>query len=135
MQTVLGHDAAVAEWVTGNLKIRIFPPLTAIGWVDGTGTLVSGAVFHDWNGSNIETTIFGRLTRQTVKELMRYVFVQLGANRLTARTKRSNKRMQKICLKMGFLHEAVQPRFFGSHKRDDAVVFRMMREHAERWLK
>ncbi len=136
MIALTGHDQTVADWVGKKLSKPFVPPFTAIGWIDQFGALKAGAVFNDYNGSNIEVTIYGPkvMTRGMLRQGFYYAFTQLKANRLTARTERKNKRMRKILHKMGFVFEGVAARYFGPHKRNDALVFRMLRNDAERWL-
>jgi len=137
MIPVFGRDQEVAEWVGRNLNKPMIPPYTAIGWVDEAGTPKFGAVFNSWNGSNIEVTIYGpgALTRAVIRTVLAYVFNQVGANRLTATTERKNKRMRDLLPRLGFSFEFVQKQFFGPNKRNDGVVFCMMKDDARKWLK
>ncbi len=136
MRTLIGHDESVTAWVSKKLNKPILGPLATIGWLGPDGTLKGAAVFNDFNGSNIEITICGAgtMTRQTIREAMRYAFVQQKVNRLSARTERCNKRMRQLMPRIGFTFESVAARYFGPHRRNDALVYRMLRADAERWL-
>ncbi len=140
MTPIFGHDQTVGEWVGQQLNKTICPPFTAIGWIDAAGMLKAGAVFNSWNGSNIEVTIFGPrgFGKDAIKTVFRYAFVQLGANRLTATTERSNVKMhgkKGILRRLGFTYEATHKHFFGPCNRHDGIVFRMLKDEAGRWIK
>lgn len=136
MTPLFGHDETVARWVGEKLQKVLHPPYTAIGWIDGDGTLRAGAVFNGWNGSNVEVTIYGPRSfgKDAIRTVFAYAFNQLKANRLTATTERQNKIMRRILPRMGFVFESVQPKFYGPHKRNDGIVFRMLRAEC-RWIK
>lgn len=125
MRLVFGYDNAVAEWVGKNLGVTIYPPFTAIGGTHDGLTLCSGVVFNCYNGSNIDITMYGPhgLTRGAISIVYQYVFDQLKVNRLTALTRRSNKRMRQILPRLGFRYEGISARYFGPHRADDAVRF------------
>lgn len=136
MQLIFGQDALVADWVGVNLGLTIVPPYTAIGGtLDGT-SLAIGAVFNQWNGSNLEITLYGPggLTRGSIRAIYHYVFVQLGAERLSATTRRSNKLMCKKLHKLNFQFEGVSKRFFGPTPQDDAFRFVLFPTSAQRWM-
>jgi len=102
---------------------------------DGIG-LHGAAIFNGWNGSNIDITIVGPgcLTRGNIRAAYTYVFDQLRANRLTARSARNNKRMLRLLPRLGFTWESVAKRYYGPEKRNDAIVFALFRENAEKWM-
>lgn len=136
MIVVYGEDAFVAEWAGGHLGKPFDPPFTAIGFSKDGATLSGAAVFNGWNGSNIDVTIYGPgcLSRESIRAVYEYVFGQIGAQRLTARTKRSNKRMQRLLPRLGFVHECVARRWYGPERANDAIVAALFREAALRWL-
>lgn len=137
MRVLLGHDDAVAEWAGKRLGLRFSRPYVAIGFLDADGTLSGAAVFNGWNGSNIDVTVYGPrcMTRQTIAVVYGYVFRQLKANRLTARTARANKAMQRLLPRIGFKWEGIAPRYYGAGRKHDAIVYSLMPENAEKWMK
>lgn len=136
--SLLIHDdhARVAEWVGTNLQKPISAPYTAIGWQNERGELVAGAVFNDFNGSNIEVTIYGpgHMTPDKLRAGFRYVFGQLKCNRLSATTERRNKPMLRLYQRLGFTFEAVRPQYYGPHKRNDGILYVITPERAARWM-
>ena len=136
MRIVYGEDQAVASWAGAVFGMTFTPPYSAMGFSkDGIG-LHGAAIFNGWNGSNIDITIVGPgcLTRGNIGVAYTYVFDQLRANRLTARSARNNKRMLRLLPRLGFTWESVAKRYYGPEKRNDAIVFALFRENAEKWM-
>lgn len=137
MRLVFGQDDLIASEVGRALQTVIHPPYTAIGFADASNTLRGGAVFNNYNGSNIELTMFAprAVTKGLIRSIVHYVFVQLECNRLSARTKRSNKPAQVMLPKIGFKYETTLKQYFGKEKSNDAVLFCLDSKTAsERWL-
>ena len=133
MQLVFGQDEQVASFVGLQLGMKFARPFVAIG-VEVGGDLKGGAVYNQWNGWNIEVSIYGPglASREIIKALIwGYPFNDIGAGRLTARTRRANKVVQKLLPRLGFTFEGMNKRYYGPARADDAMVFHLMREQAE----
>jgi hypothetical protein len=124
----------IAEWFGAISGKPVFGSYSAMGWSD-PGGLKSAAIFNDYTGSNLEIHIVGRMTRQTMREAFRYVFDQVKVIRLTAKPHRSNKRLLRMLPKIGFKFEATLKHYYGPERKDDAIVFRMDRDAALKWMK
>jgi hypothetical protein len=137
VKVVLGCDALVADYIGKGLGVEFQPPFTAIGFTRDEKELCFGALYNCWNGSNIEVTVYGpqAVDRAIIRAVLAYPFRQLNASRLTARTKRSNRTMQKLLPRLGFAFEGTQKRFFGPNREDDALLFAMFPEQAEKWMR
>jgi hypothetical protein len=137
VRLVFGEDELVANWVGVNLGLTIVPPYTAIGGTLDGQSLVIGAVFNKWNGSNIEITLYGpgALRRGAIRAIYHYTFAQLGAQRVSATTRRSNKLMCRKLHKLSFEFEGVAKRFYGPTRKDDGLRFVLFPAAAERWIK
>ena len=137
MNLVFGQDHAVAQWVSENIGIVMVPPYVAIGGTRDGKTLCVGVVFNEYNGSNIVISLYGpgALTRGNIRAIYQYVFAQLGVNRVTANTRRTNKRMQKLLPKFGFKYEGTSARYFGPERADDAIRFVLFPEEAEKRIR
>lgn len=137
MNLVFGEDRLVADWVGINLGLEIVPPYTAIGGTTDGDALCIGAVFNNWNKSNLDITLYGpgAIRRTAIRAIYHYVFNQLGAQRLTALTRRSNTLMRKKLHKLSFKYEGISERYFGPHRSDDAIRFVLFPQNAERWMK
>jgi len=133
---IFGHDDAIAELVGTLLGQPIHPPYTAIGFADHRGNICGGGVINSYNGSNIEVTIYlPRMSRDAIKIMLAYVFLQLNCNRLTGTTKNSNIQAKKALEKLGFKYEAVLKDWFGPGKANAGVMYRMDRKTAlKKWL-
>lgn len=136
MQLVFGQDTIVADYVFNNLGLALVPPYTAIGGTKDGKTLCIGAVFNQFNGSNIEITLFGPggLTRGNIRGVYHYIFEQLKVNRVSAKTRRSNKSMQRLLPRFGFKFEGISARYFGPQKADDAIRFVLFPDDARKWI-
>ena len=137
MKLLFGQSEYVGGIVAQALGVVFSGPYEAIGFVDDAGKIRGGAIFNNYNGSNIEVTVYAKniATRGMIRAMLHYVFVQLKCNRVSARTHRWNKTAQKMLPRMGFEYEATLKQYFGPEKRDDAILYRMDRKTAlERWL-
>lgn len=133
MIVVTENPEGIANFVAQKLKITFWPPYLALGFVADNHRPMCAVVFNEYNGSNIEMTIYadkGGITRGVIRYISQYVFNQLKCRRLTVRTKKRNKFVLKLAPRVGFTYEHVASRYFPD---DDAVVFRMYREDC-RWI-
>jgi RimJ/RimL family protein N-acetyltransferase len=136
VRLVLGHDEAVGVFAAERLGVPIVPPFTSMGIVDDNDQLVGAIIYNGYNGANIEISFYGpgALQRRFIKAAFAYPFDQLNVIRLTARTKRSNKTTCKLLPRLGFVYEATLKNYFGPSRGDDAVLFRMTRSEAAKWI-
>lgn len=136
MGVLIGHDAAVAEWVSARTGMHFRPPFVAMGAVDSRGALTGGFIWTQfYRGGNIEITIAGhRWQKDFIRSCFRYAFIQCGCSRITARTRRGNALARRLLPKLGFQFEFTQKRYFGPDRNDDGLVFVMYRESAQKWL-
>jgi RimJ/RimL family protein N-acetyltransferase len=137
LRLILGQDEIIAEFVGFGLKRKFTPPYVAMGWIKENGQhwrLVGGAVFNDYNGANIEVSIFGSegFTRQSLRQVYRYVFVQCKCLRLTARTERRNVHMQDILARLGFVVEGELKNYWGPTEGQSVIMYRLDLETAKR---
>lgn len=133
---IAGRDKDVADWASNKIGCAKFQePFTAYGFTGADGEIVAAAVLNDfYPNANIEWSHVGLLRCDMLKFLARFVFNELQATRVTAKTRRGNVLVRRLLPKGGFQFEGVQRRYFGPTKNDDALVFCMFREHAARWL-
>jgi hypothetical protein len=128
---IVVEDAAVVAWMERRLGVTLAPPLIARGFLTDDGRPLAAVVFNCYTRSDIELTVVAeRVTRGVLRYVAAYVFRQLGCRRATVRTRRRNRRAQKMALRCGFRFESVAKHYFPD---DDAVVFRMLRDEC-RWL-
>jgi len=135
LRLILGCDEMVASWVGEKLGTVIQPPYTAIGLTKDGLDLCARAVFNDFTGSNVEMTVASTgVSKGFARAIAAYVFRQLGVNRLSIKTKRSNKAVQRLAPRLGFKFEGISARYFGPSKADDAIRYVLFPEDARKWL-
>ena len=137
MSLVVDRPAEVAAWASIQLGAPIGGECKAIGVLNGSGAIVGAIIFTNWNGSNMDATVVGRkcFTRNTIRFAADYVFNQLRYNRVTFRTKRSNKPVCRLLAKHigseGF--EGTARAWYGPDRSDDAIIYRLDRQTAAKW--
>ena len=137
MHLVGGHDRQVMDWASQVLDKRFVEPATAFGVVNDEGRLHGAAIFNDfYPGGNLELTYLGphTLSRKIIRGIALYAFKECGVARLTCKTERRNRIVQKLLPRLGFTLEYSQKRYFGPEKAQDALVFVLYRNHAPSWL-
>ena len=129
MNLLFGHDETVAKWCGKKFGRPSAPWFKAVGVIDKEGKLVGGIVFRDWNGFNIEASYYGpgSVTPRIFLSGMHYCFEVLKVTRVTARTLRSNKTMNRALPRLGFHFEGVSKRYFGPHKTHDSMNYAALR--------
>lgn len=128
---IIVEDRA-AKWVGEQLDTEIVPPFTAVGIYDDTGQ-IGGAVFNDYNGSNVELTAAGNgaFDSQVTIWIASYVFNELGCKRMTIRTKPANRAVLLSAMRWGWKFEGYQPDYYPD---GDAVILGLLRENLPNWI-
>ena len=127
---------SLAAWYMEKSGIQFYTVYTATGFLDSNGNIKAVAIFTDFTKANIELHGVGpgAFTRSNIKSVLDYVFNQLGCVRLTTKLVRSNKKIAKVLSKLGFEYECTLKSYYGLHPSQDALVFRMFRQQAEKWI-
>lgn len=131
------HGEEVALWAGAQLGVTFQEPYTAFGFADDRG-FRGASIFNDYyRGGNVEWTYVGpqSFTRSSLRFMCRFAFDELEAARVTAKTRRGNVIARRMLPRGGFLFEGVQKRYFGPSKADDALVYVLWPEQAQRWIK
>lgn len=135
---IAGHDTDMAAWAGRQLGVTFQEPYTAFGFTDDEGFMQASSVLNDYYpDGNIEWSHVGPLRLYMIRFLVKFVFLELMASRVTAKTRRANLTVRAMLNRKaaGFQFEGVQRQYFGPTKDDDAMVFVMYRANAKRWLK
>ena len=130
-------DDSVAIWAGEQLGVTFQQPYTAFGFVRNN-EIKGAVVFNDYyRGGNVGITYVGSRSfgKQQISFMCAFAFNELKASRVTARTRRANKVMRSMLPRFGFQYESTQKKFYGPEKGDDALVFVMYPEDAQRWLR
>lgn len=110
-----GADDVVARWVqkhcSGEAKIDV--PAVALGVTKGK-TLAGGIIFYSQRGNDIQCAVacvdVTAWLPRVVATCMRYPFVQLGLDRVTAEIELKNTRSARLAEGLGFVREGVKRR-------------------------
>lgn len=112
--TLYGHSEAVSGFVAALLGFSEgFDPCQAIGFLDPSGTLEAGIVYHNWQPENqvIEISAASThrkwLTRDRLKEIYGYPFDGLGCRIVVARIGEHNTRARRIWRSLGAREYAI----------------------------
>ena len=96
---------------------------------------MAGCVFSQFRPPNIEisfaTTTPKWATKQVIRDILRYPFLQLGCKRVSCITEATNQHARAFLCRLGFHEEGVHP---DALETGDAITFGLLRRDAARWL-
>lgn len=124
---------AVAAWFGQVVGKDPHGPYAAMGW-QTDGQFRTAVLFNDFNGSNIEMHMVGKVGRHALRDALRYAFLQLKVLRLTWKPLRSSVALREVVVGLGGVPEGVMARYYGPTPGDDAMIYRLDREAAEKWM-
>lgn len=131
------HGAGVLDYALKRLPgISSFHNAVGIGVMDD-GMILGCMVYDNYlpHLSSIAVSIVISdkrcVTRQAIKRMMHYPFIELNLNRITANIDSSNEKSIKLCKKLGFALEGVIRE--GSLDYRDLLVFGMLKRECK-WL-
>lgn len=79
-------DERVARFVSERTGCGVCPPWTCMG-LEREGEIVGGVIFHCYEGAAVHVTVAGKgWTRAFLRAVGRYVYDQLGCERITVTT-------------------------------------------------
>lgn len=124
-----GEDAIVSAYVSGQTGDQYIDVMRTLGILNDQGRIVGGFVVTNYTGYGVELSIAGRgcVSRGAWNALGDIVFRELGCQRLSVTTRRSNKRVRKMAPKFKFKFEGIARRFYGD---EDGIVFSLLRDEA-----
>jgi len=115
-----------------------FGPGVGIGIARSDGVLVAGVVFSDWHSDSRRVELSGAVDdprvigTQMIVAIGNYVFGQLSAYRVWAKTSTDNRRALKLLDGLGFIREGTLAGFYGPQKH--AVILRVLQpEWHRKW--
>lgn len=137
---ITGHDEVVAKFVYDRAPIErpAWRDVVGVFGVIGTsGSLIAGVVFSNWRAPPFSTVEMSAACVSSyafsigiVDALGDYVFRQLSANRVEARTSTDNKRARALLKALGFTEEGVNACYYGARRH--AIVSRLLKSEWER---
>jgi RimJ/RimL family protein N-acetyltransferase len=138
---IYGQDEFIKKWVSEKIGFPDFGQAVAIG-VELDGVLIAGVVYHNYVESPSGKPIMCEVSmaaidsrwanRYTLRQLLRYPFIDLGVERLQVSTPVESKGVRKINEKLGFTYEGTgrKAHFLGG----DVDVLSMLK-HECKWIK
>lgn len=130
---VFGHDSVIAKWASDRLGGSHFlGEVKAIGLVNAAGDLVGATVLHNASKFDIEMSIVGKPSKDLLFATAHLAFT--CAERITVRIPRRKSRVMKAAVKYGFRLEGTIRRLYGPYKKDDGVIFGLLRKEATRYI-
>ena len=127
-------DEQVAAFIFQNYFYKPMKFDKAVGIVLDN-KLVGGILFQGYNGFNVELSYYGKktLTPGVVRCLARYGITTFNLSRVTVNVSKRSKQLIRSLLKIGFVIEGRQHRFYGQRdcNRNIAIRFVMFREQIE----
>lgn len=129
MNFLIGEDAIVSAYVAGITGDQYSDVTRTLGVITPEGRLVGGFVLTNYSGHGIELSLAGRgcVARDSWDMLGNIVFRELGCQRLSVTTRRSNKKVRKLAPKFKFKYEGTARCFYGV---EDGLVFSLLRSEA-----
>jgi RimJ/RimL family protein N-acetyltransferase len=123
------EDAIVSAYVAGQTGDQYTDVMRTLGILNHQGRLIGGFVVTNYSGHGVELSIAGRgcVSRDAWNAIGGIVFGELGCQRLSVTTRRSNKRVRKMAPKFKFKFEGIARRFYGD---EDGIVFSLLRDEA-----
>lgn len=137
LRYVFNQDRGVADWVGRKADVSFIEVHATVGLINEEGILVGGAVLHNRSRFDLELSYYGpgTLSAGLLKLLAWMAFERAGVDRVTIKTRRGNVRMRKALPHLGCHLEGIQENLYGPGKSNDALLFRMKRKDATRWLR
>lgn len=139
MRLLFGNDELIAEWVARHLpnfrNAKDFGFYKSIG-IAKDRELLAGAVYSNYRDFDVEFNIYAKsvkwCTKNTLKWLLYYPFVQLKCERMTATIADDDQRTQRLAKWIGFEIEGLIRKGYDGHK--DAVIMGILKQDVNRWI-
>lgn len=132
------HKDTIGQHIAGffskSICKDVYEPYSAIGWIDNDNKLVGAAIFNNYTGANIQLHMYlpNKTTKKVIKDIIRYVFVQLKCCRLTVKVEGDDKKLFQLLPRIGFEYEVTQKDYFEGPL--DATVYKLTKNNAMKWL-
>lgn len=117
-------DDRVARFVAHGLGFALCPPYTCVG-LEREGEVVAGVLFNCFEGASVHVTAYGHhWTPSIMKAIGRYVYQQLGCERMTLTTE--SRWVAFLACKLGGQVEGRLRSQFG--KGRDGIIVGILRD-------
>lgn len=129
MMLLRNEPEIVSAFVAGQTGDTYCDVMRALGILSGEGRIIGGVLLTNYTGYGVEMTLAGKgcISRGAWQAIGDMAFGELGCQRLSVTTRRSNKRVCKLVPRLKFKFEGVARRFYG---KEDGIVFSLLRDEA-----
>lgn len=124
-----GEHDIVAAYVAGQTGDRYTDIIRSLGVLTGEGRIIGGFLFGRYTGHGVELTLAGRgcIMRDAWQKVGDIAFSDLGCERISVTTRKSNKRVCRLAPRLSFKFEGIARRYYGE---EDGVVLSLLRDEA-----
>lgn len=129
MILLTGEHDIVAAYVGSHTGDQYTDVMRALGILSQEGRIIGGVLLTNYTGFGVEMTLAGRgcISRTAWQAIGDMAFGELGCQRLSVTTRKSNKRVCRLAPRMHFRFEGIARRFYGS---EDGVVLSLLKDEA-----
>lgn len=129
MMLLRDEPEIVSAFVSGQTGDQYVDVLRALGIISREGRIVGGVLLTNFTGYGVEMTLAGKgcISRSAWQAIGDMAFGELGCQRISVTTRRSNKRVCKLAPRLKFKFEGVARKFYG---KEDGIVFSLLRDEA-----
>lgn len=129
MMLLLDEPEIVSAFVSGKTGDQYTDVMRALGILSQEGRIIGGVLLTNYTGFGVELTLAGKgcISRSAWQAIGDMAFGELGCERISVTTRKSNKRVCRLAPRLHFRFEGIARRFYGS---EDGVVYSMLRNEA-----
>lgn len=123
------EPAIVSAFVSGQTGDQYTDVMRALGILSREGRIIGGVLLTNYTGFGVELTLAGRgcVSRTAWQAIGDLAFGELGCQRISVTTRKSNKRVCKLAPRLKFKFEGIARKYYG---KEDGVMFSLLRDEA-----
>ncbi|RVL48485.1 N-acetyltransferase [Sinorhizobium meliloti] len=123
------EPAIVSAFVSGQTGDQYTDVMRALGILSREGRIIGGVLLTNYTGFGVELTLAGRgcISRTAWQAIGDLAFGDLGCQRISVTTRKSNKRVCKLAPRLKFKFEGIARKYYG---KEDGVMFSLLRDEA-----
>lgn len=132
MMLLRDEPQIVSAFVSGQTGDQYTDVMRALGILSREGRIVGGVLLTNYTGFGVELTLAGKgcISRSAWQAIGDMAFGELGCERISVTTRKSNKRVCRLAPRLKFKFEGVARRYYG---KEDGVMFSLLRDEATRY--
>lgn len=129
MMMLRNEPEIVSAFVSGQTGDIYSDVMRALGILSVEGRIIGGVLLTNYTGHGVEMTLAGKgcISRTAWQAIGDMAFGELGCQRISVTTRKSNKRVCKLAPRLKFKFEGIARKFYG---KEDGVMFSLLRDEA-----